>query len=63
MVADLAGRFVALDPATGKPLGDGYQFPAEAAPASAVVEFGPGRLFAPLTDGTVMLLPLADLGR
>jgi len=29
----------------------------------AVAAFGPGRLFAPLTDGTVLLLPLADLSR
>lgn len=61
IVADLAGRFVALDPATGKEMGRGYQFPAEAAPAASVVEFGPGRLFAPLTDGTVLLLPVAEL--
>ncbi len=61
VVADLAGRFVALDPTTGNELGGGYQFPAEAAPSAAVAPFGPGRLFAPLTDGTVLLLPLRDL--
>jgi outer membrane protein assembly factor BamB len=61
VVADVSGRFVALDPATGKPLGAGFQVAAEAAPASAVAAFGPGRLFAPLTDGTVLLLPLSDL--
>jgi hypothetical protein len=33
------------------------------APAAAVAAFGPGRLFAPLTDGTALLLPLADLAR
>ena len=63
VIADSSGRFTAIDPATGKELGVGYQFPAEAAPASAVAEFGPGRLFAPMTDGTVLLLPLADLRR
>jgi outer membrane protein assembly factor BamB len=63
VVADLAGQFVALDPATGRALGAGYRHPAEVAPASAVAAFGPGRLFAPLTDGTVLLLPLADLER
>lgn len=63
IVADLAGRFLAVDPATGKPVGSGYQFPAEAAPAAAVAPFGPGRLFAPLTDGTVLLLPMAELSR
>jgi outer membrane protein assembly factor BamB len=63
VLADLAGHFVALDPATGKNMGGGYQFAAEAAPAAAVIEFGPGRLFAPMTDGTVLLLPLTDLTR
>ena len=63
VVADLAGRFMALGPATGKPAGGGYQFPAEAAPSSAVTAFGAGRLFAPLTDGTVLLLPIAELTR
>lgn len=61
VVADLAGRFAALDPGTGKAVGGGYQVPAEAAPAAAVAGFGPGRLFAPLTDGTALLLPLAEL--
>jgi hypothetical protein len=63
VVADLSGRFVALDPATGRRLGAGYRHPAEVAPAAAAVPFGPGRLFAPLTDGSVLLLPLADLDR
>jgi outer membrane protein assembly factor BamB len=61
VIADLAGRFVALDPASGKPLGEGYQFPAEAAPAAAVASVGNGRLFAPLTDGSVLMLSVADL--
>jgi outer membrane protein assembly factor BamB len=61
IVADLAGRFVALEPATGKPFGGGYQFPAEAAPASAVMPFGNGRLFAPLTDGSALLLSVQEL--
>jgi outer membrane protein assembly factor BamB len=63
IVADLAGRFVALDASTGKPLGGLYEITAEAAPAGAVTPFGVGRLFAPLTDGTALLLPLAELVR
>jgi hypothetical protein len=63
VVADLSGRFTALDPATGRATGSGYRPPAEVVAASAPVPFGPGRLFAPLTDGTVLLLPLADLDR
>jgi outer membrane protein assembly factor BamB len=62
VVADLAGRLTAIDPATGKPVGGGYQITAEAAP-SAITAYGAGRLFAPLTDGTVLVLPIAELGR
>jgi outer membrane protein assembly factor BamB len=63
VVADLSGRFVTLDPDTGRPFGMGYRHPAEVAPASSPVPFGPARLFAPLTDGSVILLPLAELER
>jgi hypothetical protein len=34
---------------------------ASAAPAAAPVAFGERRLFAPLTDGTVLLLTLEQL--
>jgi hypothetical protein len=63
VVADVAGVFVALDPATGKTQGTAYRHPAVVAPAAAAVAFGPGRLFAPLTDGSALLLPVADLTR
>jgi hypothetical protein len=59
IVPDLAGRYDSIDLASGKPTGQA--FPASgvlpAAPANAPVEFGDGRLFAALTDGTVLLLP------
>jgi outer membrane protein assembly factor BamB len=61
VVADEAGRFVGLDPATGKPRGPGYTLKASVAPAASPVAFGPGRAFAPLTDGTVLLLSLHHL--
>jgi hypothetical protein len=61
VVADLEGRFVGLNPTTGKPRGKGYQLKANVAPACAPVPFGTGRLFAPLTDGTVLLLSLKRL--
>jgi hypothetical protein len=61
VVADLEGRFVGLDPATGKPRGRGYKLKANVAPACAPVPFGSERLFAPLTDGTVLLLSLRRL--
>jgi hypothetical protein len=62
VVASLDGHFVALDPATGKRRGPGYTLRANVAPAVAPVLWQPGLLFAPLTDGTVLLLPTARLG-
>jgi hypothetical protein len=61
VVGDLAGQFLSLDPATGRLSGPGYTVRANVAPASAPVPFGNGRLFAPLTDGTVLLLSLEAL--
>jgi outer membrane protein assembly factor BamB len=61
LVADLSGRFVGLDPATGQARGPGYLLRASVGPAATPVGFGPGRAFAPLTDGTVLLLPLHQL--
>jgi hypothetical protein len=61
IVADQAGSFLALDPATGAALGPGYRHPAEVAPAAAPVAFGGGRFFAPLTDGSVLVLPISEL--
>jgi hypothetical protein len=63
IVADLSNRFVALDPATGQPCNAGHVLQGSVAPAVSPVSFGPGRLFAPLTDGTVLLLSLDDLRR
>jgi hypothetical protein len=61
IVVDMEGRFVGLDPATGKQRGKGYKLKANAAPASGPLPFGPDRVFAPLTDGTVLLLPTKRL--
>jgi outer membrane protein assembly factor BamB len=61
VLADLDGRFVALDLAKGSPRGEGYKLVANVAPAASPVPFGPNRLFAPLTDGTVLLLSLERL--
>jgi outer membrane protein assembly factor BamB len=61
VVADDSGRFVGLDPATGKPQGPGYTLKASVVPTASPVAFGPGRAFAPLSDGTVLLLPLDQL--
>jgi outer membrane protein assembly factor BamB/TolA-binding protein len=61
LVADVTGRFVGLDLATGRPRGPGYQLRASVGPAAAPAGFSAGRAFAPLTDGTVLLLSLQHL--
>jgi outer membrane protein assembly factor BamB len=61
VVADRSGRFVGLDPKTGKEVGKGYTVKASAAPAAGVAPFGKERVFAALTDGTVMLLSMEHL--
>jgi hypothetical protein len=60
IVADVSGRFLAFDPQKG-PLGPGYMLRANVAPETAPVPFGPGRLLVPLSDGTLLLLPLQKL--
>jgi outer membrane protein assembly factor BamB len=63
ILPDSSGRFEAVDAGSG--VAAGASFPATgtlpAAPAGGAVEFGPGRLFGPLTDGTVLLVPLDAL--
>jgi hypothetical protein len=56
------GVFVGLDPATGQPKGDKLPSPGAVAPAISPVAFGPGRLFAPLADGTILLPERAQFG-
>jgi outer membrane protein assembly factor BamB len=57
VVADQSGLYVGLDPVTGKPLQEeGYRLRGSVAPVASPVSFGQGRLLAPLSDGTVMLL-------
>ena len=58
VVCDEGGSFVGLNPETGGRLGAGYTLKAAVAPAAAPVPFGKGRAFAPLTDGTILLLSL-----
>lgn len=57
IVADLAGQFLALDPADGRPRGPGYTLRADVVPSAAPAPLPGGRLFVPLSDGTVVLLP------
>jgi hypothetical protein len=58
LVADESGRVVTLDPVRGAPLGNPSDVPPGTSPAAAPVAFGPDNAFVPLTDGTVLLLPL-----
>jgi hypothetical protein len=59
VIADQSGGIVALDPATGKPRGKGCSLPGSIAPTAPPVQFDADHLFTPLTDGTVVLLPLS----
>ena len=61
VVADVAGRFVALDPAKGSPRGPILTLKANVSATAAPLRYGPGRAFVPLTDGTILLLPLEKL--
>jgi outer membrane protein assembly factor BamB len=61
VVADLSGRFIGLDPHTGKQRGDGYTLNFGAPVVATPVAFGPGQALVPLTDGTLFLLPLRKL--
>jgi outer membrane protein assembly factor BamB len=58
LIAEQSGRFVGLDPTTGQQQGAGYTLRASVAPAATPVAFGASRIFAPLTDGTVMLISM-----
>ena len=58
VVGDDGGTFVGLNPETGTRLGAGYRLRAAVAPAATPVPFGDNRAFAPLTDGTMLLLSL-----
>lgn len=61
IVADVAGRFVALDPKDGRPQGPVLTLKANVAATATPLRFGAGQVFVPLTDGTVVILPLEKL--
>jgi len=62
-LSDVPGKFESLDPATGQPLGGSFPVlgALPAAPSAAPVDAGDGRLFAPLSDGTLLVLPRETL--
>jgi hypothetical protein len=61
IVADVAGQFTALDPANGRPIGTPVTLKANVAPAAAPVRFGAEQAFVILTDGSMVVLPVAKL--
>jgi hypothetical protein len=61
VVGDAAGQFVGLDPSSGRALGAGLTLRANVAPTAAPLPYGPGHAFVPLTDGTIIVLPLEKL--
>jgi hypothetical protein len=61
VLADQAGRYVGLNPATGKPAGGLYELKGSIAPVCCPVAFHNDRLLAPLSDGTLLLLGVKKL--
>jgi outer membrane protein assembly factor BamB len=60
IVADHSGRYLGIDPETGKS-GRAYRLTGSIAPASGAVGFHDDRLMAPLSDGTLLLVGLKRL--
>ena len=60
-VTDKEGRYVGLNPETGKPAGAGHKLTGTIAPASGASVFHDDRLLAPLSDGTLLMLAVKRL--
>jgi hypothetical protein len=58
LVADESGQYVMIDALTGRPRGQSLQVRGSLGPAATPVAYSNDRFFAPLTDGTFMLLRL-----
>jgi hypothetical protein len=58
LLADESGHYVMIDALTGRPRGQSLQVRGSLGPAATPVAYGNDRIFAPLTDGTFMLLRL-----
>jgi hypothetical protein len=56
-----SGLYVGINPKTGQAEGRRYTLRTSAAPAAPAMPFGPRQLFASLTDGTALLIPLDRL--
>jgi hypothetical protein len=58
LVADESGQYAMIDALTGRPRGQSLQIRGSLGPAATPVAYSDDRIFAPLTDGTFMLLRL-----
>jgi len=58
LVADESGQYVMIDALTGRPRGQSLHVRGSLGPAATPVAYSNDRIFAPLTDGTFMLLRL-----
>jgi hypothetical protein len=56
LVADLTENLTLLDLQAGKSKGPGWSLSASAVPAVAPAAWTKGRVLAPLTDGTIVLM-------
>jgi outer membrane protein assembly factor BamB len=61
IVADVSGKFVAIDSSTGQPVGKEYAVEASVAPVATPTPFGNENAVVPLSDGTMLLLSLKSL--
>ena len=62
IAADQDGRIMAFDPSNLAPRGS-YRFRINVEPSCTPLAFGADRLFVPLCDGTIVLLPLELIGK
>ena len=58
LLADESGLYTMIDASTGRPRGRSPQVRGSLGPAATPVAYSDDRIFAPLTDGTFMLLRL-----
>ena len=57
LVTDRSGRFQQLDLDTGERVGEALMLPEGSSPAAAALALDEHRLLAPLTDGTIVVVP------
>jgi len=63
VLSDLSGRFEAINAATGAPIGTSFPVlgALPAAPTANPLDGGDGKLYAPLSDGSLLVIPRESL--